>query len=344
MMEGYRGVFKTGLTMSGPTVFAEVIQHTAAQAQSKQEANRAIGKQAYTILLILTDGAVTDIEQTKNAIRYASTAPLSIVIVGVGNADFTRMQFLDDFQRDEGGNTRDIVQFVEFSRHRNNRQSLTRETLDEIPDQLVNYFHSLGIMPLPPVSGSKLNIFEEDYNEEEDIDLNMDTNAEGEIVLGDTSQATWDAQSYGTASAFLPPANAPHGAQSFSAPPQAYGQPAPQAHYGGQPQGGMPFAPQNPPPGRMSYAPPQGGMPYGSSPGGPPPFGGGGGFNSGQYAQPQHGFATAPVIVPTMVQLQAPPNSYPGMQLQVQNPTTGQFQIVTIPEGVPPGSTFAIQM
>jgi hypothetical protein len=379
MMEGYRGVFKTGLTMSGPTVFAEVVQYAAAQAQSKQEANRAIGKQSYTILLILTDGAVTDIEQTKNAIRYASTAPLSIVIVGVGDADFTRMQFLDDFQRDEGGTTRDIVQFVEFSRHRDNRQALTRETLDEIPDQLVNYFHSNGIMPLPPASGSKLNIFEEDYNEDQDVDLNMDINEAGEIVLKDTAQATWDAQSYGTASAFLPPAMAPQGIQSFSAPPQPYqqasngkystgtapkkfvkvngvtklnpeykrwtesnksatGQPytgasaptAPPAHFGGPPQGGMP------------YAPPQG-RPYGAPPGGPPPFGGGG-FNSGQYALPHQAYPTAPVIVPTMVHLQAPPNSYPGMQLQVQNPSTGQFQVVTIPGGVLPGSTFAIQM
>jgi hypothetical protein len=261
---------------------------------------------------------------------------------------------------------------------------LTRETLDEIPDQLVNYFHSNGIMPLPPVSGSKMNIFEEDYNEDQDIDLNMDINEAGEIVLGDTAQATWDAQSYGTASAFLPPAMAPQASQSFSAPPQANqqasnnkysttaapkkyvkingvtklnpehkrwtesnqsatGQPytpytgapalsAPPAHFGGLPQGGMPYAP---PQGRPSYVAP---------PGGPPPFGGGGGFNSGQYALPHQAYPTAPVIAPTMVHLQAPPNSYPGMQLQVQNPSTGQFQIVTIPGGVPPGSTFAIQM
>ena len=74
--------------MSGPTVFSEVIALAAAQARQKQEVNKMIGKQSYTVLLILTDGAVTDIEQTKTAIRNASTSPLSIVIVGIGDADF----------------------------------------------------------------------------------------------------------------------------------------------------------------------------------------------------------------------------------------------------------------
>jgi hypothetical protein len=109
MVEGYRSVFDSRLTTSGPTVFAEVIRCAAAQARKKQDAHSSVGKQSYTILLILTNGAVADIEQTKQAIRQTSTAPLSIMIVGVGNADFSDMQFLDDFQRAEGGLTRDIV-------------------------------------------------------------------------------------------------------------------------------------------------------------------------------------------------------------------------------------------
>ena len=188
--------------MSGPTVFSEVIALAAARARQKQEVNKMIGKQSYTVLLILTDGAVTDIEQTKTAIRNASTSPLSIVIVGIGDADFSKMQFLDDFQRDEGGRTRDIVQFVQFNRYRYDKQGLTRETLDEIPEQVVGYFYnSNGIMPLPPVTGSRFDIFEDDHNEEVDIDLSMD----GEFMFDDTKKGTWDAQSYGTAWEFLPP-------------------------------------------------------------------------------------------------------------------------------------------
>jgi hypothetical protein len=44
-----------------------------------------------TILLILTDGIITDLEQTKEAIVAASKLPLSIIIIGVGEADFSAM-------------------------------------------------------------------------------------------------------------------------------------------------------------------------------------------------------------------------------------------------------------
>jgi hypothetical protein len=43
---------------------------------------------AYQILLILTDGEIHDMEQTKNLIVENSNLPTSIIIVGIGNADF----------------------------------------------------------------------------------------------------------------------------------------------------------------------------------------------------------------------------------------------------------------
>jgi len=51
--------------------------------------------QRYSILLILTDGAISDLPATINKIVDASNLPLSIVIVGVGNADFSSMEKLD---------------------------------------------------------------------------------------------------------------------------------------------------------------------------------------------------------------------------------------------------------
>jgi hypothetical protein len=183
ILEAYRGTFETGLTMSGPTIFSEVINLAAARARSKQEASRRIGQQYYEILLILTDGAVSDINGTKQAISAASDAPLSIVIIGIGNADFSSMQFLDDFQSQEAGSGRDICQFVEFSRHASNKISLTQATLDEIPDQLVEYFVSRGIKPLPAITGSRVSVFADEHNEDKDIDLNVEVNEEGEICL-----------------------------------------------------------------------------------------------------------------------------------------------------------------
>lgn len=80
--------------------------------------------QQYFVLLIITDGEITDLDQTRQAIVNASKLPMSIIIVGVGEADFKAMEFLDG---DSGvlksltGEpvARDIVQFVPFRQFRN---------------------------------------------------------------------------------------------------------------------------------------------------------------------------------------------------------------------------------
>ena len=179
VLDAYHQVFSSGLIMSGPTVFIEVIQTAAARAMSAQEAAQKKGQQAYTILLILTDGAVSDVNATAASLDQVSDAPLSVVIVGVGNADFKAMQFLDDAARP---GKRDIAQFVQFNKHSRNSVALTSETLHEIPDQLVGYFQSKGIAPLPPLqrTDSVMSI----GSEEEEIDLTLDIGEEEIVVTG----------------------------------------------------------------------------------------------------------------------------------------------------------------
>ena len=143
-LQAYKSVFRPGLTMSAPTVFTEVIRTVAARAESAQRNASRNGNQCYTILLIVTDGAVSDVQATARCLEEVSNTPLSVVIVGVGNADFTSMRFLDDFS---GPGKRDIAQFVEFNKHSHSSQSLTLETLDEIPAQLTSYFQSRGVSP-----------------------------------------------------------------------------------------------------------------------------------------------------------------------------------------------------
>ena len=68
----------------------------------------------YHILLILTDGTIHDMKKTKDLIVECSDYPLSIIIVGVGDADFEDMRELDGDEvalRDSRGNytRRDIV-------------------------------------------------------------------------------------------------------------------------------------------------------------------------------------------------------------------------------------------
>jgi hypothetical protein len=178
ILDAYRKTFQSGLVMSSPTVITEVVGTAAAFAKSGQQQAMSQGKQKYTTLLILTDGAVSDIRATVQSLTMCSDAPLSIIIVGIGMADFSAMQYLDDVAREKP----DIVQFVEFNKHKHDLHSLTAATMNELPDQLVAYFQRNGIQPLPPVQ-----VEEEDIvigAAEEEIDLALDFNAEGDIAVG----------------------------------------------------------------------------------------------------------------------------------------------------------------
>ena len=176
ILNAYKDVFRSGLIMSGPTVFTEVMQTAAATAMSNQQKADAIGKQAYTILLILTDGSVSDVDATARCINQIKDAPLSIVIVGLGQADFSSMKFLDDHSSDI-----DITQFVVFDQHKHSSTSLTRATLDEIPSQLEAYFQRHGIMPNPPIQVEEEEIIVD--TEEEEIDLRLDFGNDSEISV-----------------------------------------------------------------------------------------------------------------------------------------------------------------
>ncbi|EGG18226.1 phospholipid-binding protein [Cavenderia fasciculata] len=136
--------------LHGPTYFAPIINQvaqTAAQGSNQQT-------QKYTILLIITDGEILDMENTVEAICKASVLPLSIVIIGVGNADFSNMVKLDG---DDGllvsttglRAERDIVQFVAL-RDSLGGPHLAAETLREIPGQLTSFFKKYNIHPNPP--------------------------------------------------------------------------------------------------------------------------------------------------------------------------------------------------
>lgn len=87
---------------------------------------------------------------TKLAIINASALPISIIIVGVGNAEFDAMDELDsDKSRLRCGKheaERDIVQFVPMNKFTSNNGSflrsqadLAREVLAEVPAQMTGY-------------------------------------------------------------------------------------------------------------------------------------------------------------------------------------------------------------
>ena len=158
-MQGVQGVldaYHTALTqwgLSGPTNFAQIIGAAASMSQRHVQQ----GKKTYTILLIITDGAITDMQATKNAIVAAAALPMSILIVGVGNEQFDAMTELDGdegagLHNSQGVKTpRDIVQFVRFNDFATAAPGrLAKEALHELPGQMMKYFKSHNIEP-PPV-------------------------------------------------------------------------------------------------------------------------------------------------------------------------------------------------
>mmetsp|Transcript_17172 Transcript_17172/g.25380 ORF Transcript_17172/g.25380 Transcript_17172/m.25380 type:complete len:602 (-) Transcript_17172:792-2597(-) len=144
ILDAYQGVFTTTLTMSYPTDFTEVVRTAASYAQHEQEVAEQESNLSYTILLILTAGNITNKLETKQELIEASDTPLSIVIVGIGENNFESMEFLDEHNEIEGG--RDITKFVRFNDYKS-YNLLTEAVLDEIPDQLVEYFYDRNIMP-----------------------------------------------------------------------------------------------------------------------------------------------------------------------------------------------------
>ncbi|XP_040922313.1 copine-3-like isoform X2 [Toxotes jaculatrix] len=134
----------------GPTNFSPIINHVARfgrQALQQQTASQ------YFVLLILTDGVITDMDETRQAIVNASHLPMSIIIVGVGGADFSAMEFLDGddgILRSAAGEAamRDIVQFVPFRQFQNaGTAALAQSVLAELPDQVASFFNLFGLKP-----------------------------------------------------------------------------------------------------------------------------------------------------------------------------------------------------
>ena len=140
--------------LHGPTNFAPIINHVSKFAFANKDGRN------YFILLIITDGVISDLAQTKNAVVAASSLPMSIIIVGVGNADFSAMEELDADVKplvDTSGRKmeRDIVQFVPFNEIlqkagnslANAQIDLAREVLAEVPRQFLSFMKKIGATP-----------------------------------------------------------------------------------------------------------------------------------------------------------------------------------------------------
>lgn len=152
-VEGIMSAYSSALAnvaLAGPTLFSHVVDkaaHTASQSLSQNSPK-------YFVLLIITDGVLTDMAGTIDALVRASDLPLSVLIVGVGNTDFTQMEILD---ADKGRRlesstgrvaTRDIVQFVPMKEVHSGQVSVVQALLEELPGQFLSYVRCRNINPV----------------------------------------------------------------------------------------------------------------------------------------------------------------------------------------------------
>uniref|UniRef100_A0A2P2HZT6 Copine-8-like n=1 Tax=Hirondellea gigas TaxID=1518452 RepID=A0A2P2HZT6_9CRUS len=133
------------ITPYNPTNLSPIINHVAAIAAKNNNGR------SYQIVLLLTNGGISDMDATKRAIVNAADLPMSIIIVGVGKDDFSDLHELDaDNKRisHEGKLAdRDIVQFVELRKFMSNdgeitganRAALARAVLEELPYQFMDW-------------------------------------------------------------------------------------------------------------------------------------------------------------------------------------------------------------
>ena len=151
-MQTYRTVLNN-TELWGPTHFHHFIDRlneTVKADVSRENYN------TYNILMILTDGIIEDMDDTINALVESSYLPISVIIIGIGNADFSNMDVLDaddDPLYDNNGRKadRDLVQFVPYKDFKNDGQKLAEQVLEEVPRQIVEFYQHKKIAPGEPI-------------------------------------------------------------------------------------------------------------------------------------------------------------------------------------------------
>lgn len=111
------------MQFDGPTFYNPLLRRTIKHVHKGSSKD-------YYVLLILTDGRYMDEEQTIESLLECSRLPISVIIVGIGDAaDLTAMRTLDMGLPCQ----RDVVKYVHFNDFKNDRFMLTRQILDELP-------------------------------------------------------------------------------------------------------------------------------------------------------------------------------------------------------------------
>eukprot|EP00177_Eucheuma_denticulatum_P001144 GFKZ01002065.1.p1 GENE.GFKZ01002065.1~~GFKZ01002065.1.p1 ORF type:complete len:647 (-),score=81.99 GFKZ01002065.1:1458-3398(-) len=148
LVNAYRSTLNR-VQLYGPTIFSEVLRTVGVIVSRRTEAAVRAGNNSlpYTVLLVLTDGVISDYDATVAELIKLSALPLSIVVIGLGTDDFSKMQELDSsngvLRRGAEFALREFVQFVPFQEFRGDLSSLAEKVLGGIPDQVISYIQKV---------------------------------------------------------------------------------------------------------------------------------------------------------------------------------------------------------
>ncbi|CAI5441283.1 unnamed protein product [Caenorhabditis angaria] len=117
----------------------------------------------YHVLALFTRGEVTDLKDIQQAINAASDAPLSILIIGMGDYDFTSLQKLCAKKKD---GKRECCQFIHLKTLLNgadapwkNKSRIAETALKSVPNHMVQFMHNANIAAKPPIQVCRSPLF-----------------------------------------------------------------------------------------------------------------------------------------------------------------------------------------
>lgn len=135
-LNAYRDFWNTPYTQGTDPSFVEIIREASQRAflEEKERNERSVPLSHYSILLILTAGHVRDSDDAANALRDAAKAPLSVLIVGMGDdeGNFAELETLDD-----------ELPFLKLCDYEN-VGAFTETCVEKVNRELVDYFRSRG--------------------------------------------------------------------------------------------------------------------------------------------------------------------------------------------------------
>ena len=90
VFKGYNEALER-LTLAGPSLLRMTFEKVVDYTQRLYSLNQM----NYVIFILFTDGGIDDLTETIDVIVKGSKLPLSILIIGLGNEDFSKMNILD---------------------------------------------------------------------------------------------------------------------------------------------------------------------------------------------------------------------------------------------------------